>query len=349
MGSDLFATLRAGDVLLHHPFQGFGPVTDFIKQAASDPQVLAIKQTLYRVGSDSAIVGALVEAAAGRQGRDGHHRAARALRRRGEHRTRDQAAGGRRARHVRRIRLQDPREAGHGGAARGKRPAPLLPSGHRQLSRQDRAALHRLRPADRRRSHRRGHPRDFPAADRTDAGAEAAQAAARAVQPASGAARQDRPRDATTRAPASRRASSPSSTRSPNRPSFRRCTAPRAPASTSTSSCAACAACGRAFAAFRSASRCVPSSAAFSSIRASTISRMRARAKFTAAAPTGWTAICSAASRLPFRSRRPELQARVAEDLKLYLEDDMQAWVLDADGRYTRAERRRTMFRRRRA
>jgi polyphosphate kinase len=63
MGNDLFATLRAGEVLLHHPFQGFGPVTDFIKQAASDPQVLAIKQTLYRAGSDSAIVGALAEAA----------------------------------------------------------------------------------------------------------------------------------------------------------------------------------------------------------------------------------------------------------------------------------------------
>jgi polyphosphate kinase len=62
-GNDLFTTLRAGDVLLHHPFQGFGPVADFIKQAASDPQVLAIKQTLYRAGSDSTIVGALVDAA----------------------------------------------------------------------------------------------------------------------------------------------------------------------------------------------------------------------------------------------------------------------------------------------
>ena len=63
MGSDLFATLRAGDVLLHHPFQGFGPVMDFIKHAATDPQVLAIKQTLYRAGSDSTIVNALAEAA----------------------------------------------------------------------------------------------------------------------------------------------------------------------------------------------------------------------------------------------------------------------------------------------
>jgi polyphosphate kinase len=61
---DLFSTLRATDVLLHHPYQGFAPVTDFIRQAASDPQVLAIKQTLYRVGNDSTVVGALVDAAA---------------------------------------------------------------------------------------------------------------------------------------------------------------------------------------------------------------------------------------------------------------------------------------------
>lgn len=64
IGSDIFATLRSGDVLLHHPFQGFTPVSDFVKQAAGDPQVLAIKQTLYRTGGDSALVSALTEAAA---------------------------------------------------------------------------------------------------------------------------------------------------------------------------------------------------------------------------------------------------------------------------------------------
>ena len=64
LGTDIFATLRAADVLLHQPFQSFAPVIDFIKQAAADPQVLAIKQTLYRAGSDSAIVAALADAAA---------------------------------------------------------------------------------------------------------------------------------------------------------------------------------------------------------------------------------------------------------------------------------------------
>jgi polyphosphate kinase len=60
---DIFSVLRKQNVLLHHPYQSFGPVVDFIAAAAADPNVLAIKQTLYRTGAESPFVDQLVKAA----------------------------------------------------------------------------------------------------------------------------------------------------------------------------------------------------------------------------------------------------------------------------------------------
>ncbi len=62
-GRDVFDVLKKHDILLHHPYQSFLPVIEFIQQAAKDPQVVAIKQTVYRTGTDSIIMEALIDAA----------------------------------------------------------------------------------------------------------------------------------------------------------------------------------------------------------------------------------------------------------------------------------------------
>ncbi|HLG65500.1 MAG TPA: polyphosphate kinase 1 [Ktedonosporobacter sp.] len=61
-GSDIFSVIQKHDILLHHPYDSFNSVVDFIRAAAEDPQVLAIKQTLYRVGTNAPVVNSLLQA-----------------------------------------------------------------------------------------------------------------------------------------------------------------------------------------------------------------------------------------------------------------------------------------------